>query len=86
MPPARLRRNAILKQALAYIKENGSNLSKDVGICWQSGTVKHGLQILFGCDMEGGKAFYEPILELGLSKEAFAAHLDKPTQYYGKRL
>ena len=86
IPPARLRRNAILTQAKDYIKAHGKNLTKDVEICWTSGVVKHGTTVLFGCDMEGGKAYYEAILEHGLAKEPFAAQLDRPAVALGKRL
>ena len=87
MPPAVLKRNAILSKAALYIKDKAKDHLKDpIEICWQAGAVKHGIKILFTADYEGGKAFYSPLLDLQVTKEELSKALEYNTGYYGTRL
>ena len=86
VPPARLKRNAILKQATEYIEKNGKNITEPVAICWLSGVVKHGKTVLFACDFEDGRAYYEALLQHDITKDALSKALERPTPSYGKRL
>ena len=85
-PPARLKRNAILAQALRYCKANATSATKEIDICWQTGSVKHGTDIIFSCDYEAGKAYFAPLLDIGIAKEALSAHLDRPEPPKAQRL
>ena len=86
VPPARLRRNAILNQAMQYVEKHGKDIKEEIAICWQTGVLKHGKEVIFGCDYEGGKAYYAPLLQLGISKEALSQVLDSPAPSKGTRL
>ena len=86
VPPGRLRRNAILNQAVQFVKAHATSLTKDLGICWQTGALKHGTEVIFSCEYEAGKAYFEPLLALGITKEQLSSPVDRPAPPQGKRL
>ena len=84
--PGRLRRNAILKQACEYLKEKSPENKDDIDICWQNGAVKFKTDIVFSVDYEGGKAYFEPLLTLGISKDQLSKALEVQVVQKPKRL
>ena len=86
VPPARLKRNAILGQACRFIEANRTNKEGDIDICWQTGSVKWNARSVFSVDFEGGKAYFEKLLDLGLTKDQLEKAVASPAPTAAKRL
>ena len=86
IPPARLKRNAILKQAFKFILDHAKDAKDPIEICWRAGAVKHGVNVLFTVNFEGVKTFYSPLLDIKVTKEELSKALEWENGYYGQRL
>lgn len=73
-------------QALKYVGQHAKNVTHPIEICWQTGVLKHGTTVIFGCDDEGGKAYYRPLLCLDITKESVEKALEWQTPARGQRL
>ena len=71
---------------MKFLKEKAKNATKEIAICWQTGSLKHGTDIIFSCDYEAGKAYFEPLLELGITKDELSAAVERPSPPQAKRL
>ena len=84
--PDKIKRNACLRSAERYVKENAQNADGPVAICWDSGSVKIGEKSLFRATFAGEKFYYKSILDYGLTKEAFEKAVTWTPMGEGERL